>query len=130
VLSFLGFSVALASQRLLATRSRETTPSRRTRARSVELERSLATERARFEWLSVHVNELKTERAILLDRVLEVQVPVMQIARDPVDSSPRRPRRGAADSPADLRDRRRLRAAAGRRRRPGAAPSGRRSRST
>lgn len=53
-------------------------------AKIVILERELAIQRANFDWLAAHVNELKAERAILLDRVLEVQVPVMSIAREPV----------------------------------------------
>ena len=34
------------------------------------------------DWLAEYVNTLQQERSILLERVLEVQIPVMSIARD------------------------------------------------
>lgn len=55
----------------------------RANATILELSKQIATEKSRFEWLSAHVNQLQTERAILLDRVLGVQVPVMTLERAP-----------------------------------------------
>ena len=37
---------------------------------------------ASCDWLAEHVTQLERERAILLERVLEVQIPVMSIARE------------------------------------------------
>lgn len=34
------------------------------------------------DWLAAHVTQLERERSILLDRVLQVQIPVMEIARE------------------------------------------------
>ncbi len=59
----------------------------------------LAAENARLtgqlEWFAQHVNELKVERAALFERVLEIQLPVMQIARVSAEVGP------AAATPAD-----------------------------
>lgn len=71
-------------------------------ARVVELERQLATERSRFDWLSMHVNELKTERALLLERVLGLTVPVMTVEREESAPAPV-PTREVID-PAKLRE--------------------------
>lgn len=57
-------------------------------ARIAALERQLAIEQERFNWMTVHVNELKAERAILFERVLGMQIPAMEIARAPADVGP------------------------------------------
>jgi hypothetical protein len=54
------------------------------RAENTELRVQLARQTAHFDWLSSHVNELKLERAAMLERCLGIQlagVPVIQ--RDP-----------------------------------------------
>jgi hypothetical protein len=101
VRSFFGFVGRLALQHLLDTLTQHQVRHAEDTVTIRELEKALATERARFEWLSVHVNELKAERAILLDRVLGVQVPVMQIARAVDEPAPAAPRRLTPD---DLRN--------------------------
>jgi len=43
------------------------------------------------DWLAQEVSAMRHERAILLDRILEVQVPVMTIARDSEERATSRP---------------------------------------
>lgn len=66
-----------------------------TRLRDVELElaaeratrqsneRELTRLQATLEWLTTHVNELKTERAMLFQRALQVSLPVPEIQYTP-----------------------------------------------
>lgn len=45
--------------------------------------------KASCDWLAEHCNQLQRERAVLLDRVLQVQIPIMEIAREERPMPPR-----------------------------------------
>lgn len=53
----------------------------------------LARANAHFDWLASHVNELKLERAQIMDRVFGIQLPVAEILRQP--AAPATPLAGA-----------------------------------
>ena len=55
------------------------------------LEAEAARLRASCDWLAQHVSELKVERAQLFERVLNVSLPVISIAREDADERPSRP---------------------------------------
>lgn len=58
---------------------------RAAQATITELRVQLARQTAHFDWLSAHVNELKLERAAMLERCLGIQLAgVPQIERSPV----------------------------------------------
>jgi hypothetical protein len=53
-----------------------------------DLRVDLARAHAHLDWLSQHVSALTTERAILFDRVLNIQIPALTVARETVAPSP------------------------------------------
>jgi hypothetical protein len=53
------------------------------RTRIDGLERALAVAQNNFEWARVRLNAVEQERAILIDRVMGVRVPVPEMSREP-----------------------------------------------
>ncbi len=59
-------------------------------ARVAHLEAENARLKASCDWLAQHVSELKVERSMLFERVLQVQLPVFEVARQEAREIPAR----------------------------------------